>query len=58
MGQCPSELRYCNDLRAAGVTITLADYRGLASINRDDLVLMGEAAARKAEDDITLAGKK
>ena len=31
--------------------LTLADYRGLTSINRDDLVLFNEAEAQRTRDE-------
>ena len=54
MGRCPPELGYINALRGAGVTLTLSDYKGLASLNRDDLILWNEAEAQRAEDQAEL----
>ena len=58
MGRCPPELQYINALRGAGVTLTLRDYQGLASLNRDDLVLWNEAEAQRARDDAELDRRK
>jgi len=54
MGRCPSELQYINAFRGAGVTLTLWDYRSLASLNRDDLVLWNDAEAQRAKDEAEL----
>ena len=36
------------------MTLTLGDYKGLASLNRDDLILWNEAEAQRAEDQAEL----
>ena len=54
MKQCPPELSYVNDLKRAGVVITLEDYLKLSSLNRDDMVLWNEAEAQRTEDEIEL----
>ena len=46
-----------NQLKGAGVQITLSDYLTLASLNRDDLVLFNEAEAQRAEDAAELGRK-
>jgi len=51
MKQCPSELRYINNLKRAGIVITLADYRKMASLNRDDLILWNDAEAQRIQDE-------
>ena len=51
MERCPPELGYINSLKKAGIALTLADYWDLASINRDDLILWGEAEAQRLEDE-------
>jgi len=51
MERCPPELGYINSLKKAGVVINLADYRGLAAINRDDLILWGDAEAQRLQDE-------
>lgn len=54
MKQCPPELGYVNDLKRAGITITLEDYRKLSNLNRDDIALFNEAEAQRIEDEIEL----
>ena len=51
MERCPLELGYINNLKKAGIVLNLADYRGLSAINRDDLILWGEAEAQRLEDE-------
>jgi len=51
MERCPPELGYINNLKKAGIVLNLADYRGLSAINRDDLILWGEAEAQRLEDE-------
>lgn len=53
-GQCPRELSYVNDIKGTGVQFTLQDYRSLAAINRDDLVLFNQAEAQRMKDDAEL----
>jgi hypothetical protein len=54
MGECPPELSYLNNIKGAEVTLTLSDYRKLAAISRDDLILWNEAALQRAEDKAAL----
>jgi len=51
MERCTPELGYINTLKKAGIVLNLADYRGLSAINRDDLILWGEAEAQRLEDE-------
>jgi len=51
MERCPPELGYINNLKKTGIVLNLADYRGLSAINRDDLILWGEAEAQRLEDE-------
>ena len=51
MERCPPELGYINNLKKAGIILNLADYWGLSAINRDDLILWGEAEAQRLEDE-------
>ena len=39
-----------NQLKGAGVQITLADYRTMAALNVEDMILFNEAEAQRAED--------
>lgn len=57
MGRCPGELEYVNQLKGAGVQISLSDYRTLAALNREDLILFNEAEAQRVQDDAELRGK-
>ena len=57
MGRCPGELSWVNQLKGAGVQITLADYRTLAALNVEDLILFNEAEAQRAEDAAELGRK-
>ncbi len=52
--RCPPELNYINVLKKAGITLTLSDYKSLASLNRDDLVLWSEAENQREVDRIEL----
>ena len=57
MGRCPGELEYLNHLKGAGVQISLADYRTLAALDRDDLILWNESEVQRLQDDAELAKK-
>ena len=44
-------------MKGAGVQITLADYRTLAALNVEDMILFNEAEAQRAEDAAELGRK-
>lgn len=46
-----------NQIVLSGVRITLSEYRDLAAINRDDLVLWESARLQRQEDELDLAIK-
>ena len=54
MMQCPPELMYVNNLKKAGITLTLSDYKGMAALNRDDIALWNEAEAQRTKDETEL----
>lgn len=50
----PGNLAYINMMLGAGVQLTLSDYRGLAAINRDDLVDWNMAREQRMKDEVAL----
>ena len=55
IGRIPPPLAYLYLITTAGVTFTLADYRTMAAINRDDLVLWNEAKIQREKDEAEMA---
>jgi len=48
---------YVNALASSGVVLNLTEYKDLAAINRDDIVLWNQAEAQRQHDEIELANK-